>query len=212
MNKFVKGLSLRELLDEEGFLTPVRLRRIFLMLARHHFSDSSNYIESDIDSLVYNDDSKISTLDVDLDFTYNSEEIGKKPAIFVGTSPFVFQKQVVDDYSEVSEDRSIIASTTQCSTSLSIRHITTAADLSLCLASQTANYFGSIRPYVLSEIPGSLQFEMSQLTSPAMVEDTKIRVFQSNVEIKLAFNTIWMSYIESLRIKNIMVKGRPVTN
>jgi len=209
MSNFINGASLRELLDEEGFLDPVRMRRIFLMLARYHFSEPSNYIDPELVPIIYNDDSQKSTLDVDLDFTYNSEEIGRKPAIYIGTSPFQFEKQVVDNLNEVSEDRSIISTTTQCSTSISIRHITTAADLSLSLATQSIGFFGNIRPYVMSEIPGILAYEVSQLTSPAMVEDTKIRVFQSNVELKLAFNTIWLTYIESLRIKSIMFEGRP---
>ena len=209
MADFIQGASLRELLDEEGFLDPVRLRRIFLMLARYHFSSSGNYIDPELSDIVYDDDNQKSTLDIDLDFTYDSEEIGRKPSIYIGTAPFQFQKQVVDNFSEVSEDRSIVASTTQCSSALSIRHITTAADLSLSLATQSLNFFGTLRPYILAELPGILAYEVSQLAPPAMVEDTKIRVFQSNVEIKLAFNTMWLSYIESLRIKNIMFRGHP---
>ena len=95
MADFIQGASLRELLDEEGFLDPVRLRRIFLMLARYHFSSSGNYIDPELSDIVYDDDSQKSTLDIDLDFTYDSEEIGRKPSIYIGTAPFQFQKQVV---------------------------------------------------------------------------------------------------------------------
>ena len=55
----VENVPLYELLNEAGYLDPVRARRIFLMLVREHFSDPRNYLNSSISSLYYSKESNI---------------------------------------------------------------------------------------------------------------------------------------------------------
>lgn len=199
----VENVPLYELLNEAGYLDPVRARRIFLMLVREHFSDPRNYLDSSISSLYYSKESN-SSLDIELDFTYDSEDIGKKPVIYVGTGPYRFKKQVIDNYENSSDDNSIIQSTTECVTNLSIRHITTSSDLCLSLASQTTQFLGSIRQLLWESIPGILVYEVSELTPPTLIDPEKIKIFQSNVNISLGFNMTWITRIEGLRIKEIL--------
>ena len=201
----VENPPLYELLSDSGYLDPVRARRIFLMLIREHFSDPRNYLDSSISSLFYSKEAD-STLDVELDFTYDSEDIGKKPVIYVGTGPYRFKKQVIDNYENISHDNSVIQTTTECVTTLAIRHITTSSDLSLSLASQTTQFLGSIREMLWQNIPGILVYEVSELTPPALIDPEKIKIFQSNVNISLGFNMTWITRIESLRIKEILFK------
>ncbi len=198
-----ENIPLYDLLSAEGYLDPVRARRIFLMLVREHFSDPRNYLDSSISSLYYSKKDN-SPLDVELDFTYDSEDIGKKPVIYVGTGPYNFKKQVIDNYENSSDDNSIIQTTTECVTNISIRHITTSSDLCLSLASQTTQFLGSIRQLFWESIPGILVYEVSELTPPALIDPEKIKIFQSNVNISLGFNMTWITRIEGLRIKEIL--------
>ena len=204
MPKDLNEFNLTALLEEEGFLDPVRLRRIFLMLTREHFSNPENYLNESLKPIVYNDSSDQSSLDIDLDFIYDADEIGKKPAIYIGTTPFNFKKQVINNASASSDDNSVEFYTTECTTAINIRHITTAADLSLQLATQSVNFFGCLRAHLMSMIPGILQYEIAQLTPPALIEQSKIRVFQSNITINFAFNSLWASSIEGHRLKRII--------
>lgn len=200
MNEF----NLTKLLEDEGFLDPVRLRRIFLLLTREHFSNPENHINNYLLDYKYTDEPATRSLDVDLDFTYDTEEIGKKPAIFVGTGPFAFKKQVINNSIEDSQDDSAHFFSTQCTTSIKIKHVTTAADLSMLLATQSLNFFGCIREHLMGLIPGVLQYEITQLSPPTLIEATKIRIFQCDLDIALAFDTLWSSYVESHRIKDII--------
>ena len=173
------------------------------MLVREHFSDPSNYLDPSISSLYYSKEDNRS-LDIELDFTYDSEDIGKKPVIYVGTGPYKFKKQVIDNYENSSDDNSIIQSTTECVTNIAIRHITTSSDLCLSLASQTTQFLGSIRQLLWESIPGILVYEVSELTPPTLIDPEKIKIFQSNVNISLGFNMTWITRIEGLRIKEIL--------
>lgn len=194
---------LYELLEQDGYLDPVRARRIFLMLVREHFSDPLNYLDASIASLYYSKDNS-RTLDVELDFTYDSEDIGKKPVIYVGTGPYRFKKQAIGNYEDASYDNSTTQTTTECLTNVFIRHISTSSDLSLSLASQTSQFLGSVRDLLWNEVPGILVYEVSELTPPTLIDPEKVKVFQSNVNVTLGFNMTWISRIESLRIKEIL--------
>ena len=123
-------------------------------------------------------------------------------------TPFQFKKQVINNSVTEMDDKSAEFFSTECSTSINIRHVTTAADLSLQLATQSVNFFGCLRLHLFHLIPGILSYEVAAITPPALVEASKIRVFQSNVTLTFVFNTLWASHIEGHRIKNIIFSPR----
>lgn len=194
--------SLPELLADEGYVNPVLLRRIFLLIFREHFSDPNNYGLDEIKDLYY-DGTEQSPLDIKLDFTYSSEDIGKKPAIYIGLGNFAFKNQVIDDYAGSSADNSTIYSTTQGTTNIIIRHLSMSSDLSLALATQSLHLAGGIRNLIVENFPSLLDYSVSSLTPPALVDPEKIKIFQSNLTLNIAFNMTWTTTIEGLRIKTI---------
>tara|TARA_B100002019_G_C21268925_1_gene601020 strand:+ start:2865 stop:3518 length:654 start_codon:yes stop_codon:yes gene_type:complete len=198
---------LYELLENQPVIDPVVLRRVFLVLVRQHFSNPRNFNTSDIKDMVYTNDEQ-SPLDIKLDYTYDSEDIGKKPVIYVGTGNFTFKNQVIDDYSGQNADGSILGNTAQCTTTIEIRHISMSADLCLALATQTLHLLGAAKYLITKELPDVLDYAVSTLTPPALIDPEKIKIFQSNLTLNIAFNMTWTTVIESLRIKNIVFRNK----
>lgn len=206
-----KGSKLEEL--KETSLDLVRLRRIFLMLAREHFSDEANYYRvEEMAPLVYHEEPAKRSLDVDLDYVYDPGEVGKRPAIYVGTGPVQFAKQVVDNYETTSEDGAVRYHTTRGSVQIGVSHIATEADLALQLGVQSLHFFAGIRHLLMGALPDMLQYEVLQLTQPQLINPDKIRNFQVDLQISLQFNTDWATYVEGHRISDILFRnteGKP---
>ena len=206
-----KGSKLDEL--KETSLDLVQLRRIFLMLAREHFSDANNYYRvEEMTPLVYHEEPAKRTLDVDLDYIYDPKEVDKKPAIYVGTGPVQFAKQVIDNYETASEDGAVRYHTSRGSVQIGISHISTEADLALQLGVQSLHFFAGIRHLLMGALPNILQYEVLQLTQPQMTGADKIRNFQVDLQISLQFNTDWATYMEGHRISDILFRnaeGKP---
>jgi hypothetical protein len=192
-----------------GFVDPVLLRRIFVLFARDLFSDPDNYAEyTSLRDLVYTDVKSSRTLDVDLDFIYDPEEISKKPSVYVGTDDYAFKKQVIDNYNETPSD-SVTSVTAETSTRVIIKHISTEVDVSLMLATLSTNYFTAIRPIMFKHIPHILSYETQMLSKPNLIEGSKIKAFQTNVTIGLAFNAAWTIIEESHLIKSVHTDLNP---
>ena len=192
-----------------GFTDPVLLRRIFLLFARDLFSDSANYADhSPLYELLYTDSKQTRTLDVDLDFIYDTEEISKKPAVYVGTGPLQFQKQVIDNSAGRPQDGHAVT-TLEAKTSIIIKHVSNEADVSLMLGSISTNYFAAIRPIIFQQLPEVLMYEIASLSPPTLIEGSKIRAFQTNLTINLAFDAMWTIIQESHLIKSVSVDVKP---
>ena len=203
--------DLSELLEESllGLSDPVILRRIFLLHTRELFSDPNNYANySELKELLYTDNKSTRTLDVDLDFVYDSEEISKKPAIYVGTGPINFEKQVVNNSAGTPSDSAFVT-TMQARTAINIKHVSNHADVSLMLGALSTNYFGAIRSSIFDNFPDILRYEIKQIAGPNLIEGTKIRSFQTNVTIDLAFDALWSIVRESHLIKSVSIDTRP---
>tara|TARA_B100000579_G_scaffold300828_1_gene250769 strand:- start:17857 stop:18498 length:642 start_codon:yes stop_codon:yes gene_type:complete len=203
--------DLSELLEASllGFADPVLLRRIFLLHARDLFSDPDNYGNYDeLKELLYTDNKSTRTLDIDLDFIYDSEEISKKPAIYVGTGPIQFEKQVIDNSAGAPQD-GVSVTTLQAKTSIQIKHVSNQADVSLMLGGISTNYFGAIRDTMFNNFPNVLRYEIKELSGPSLIEGTKIRSFQTNLSIDLAFDALWSTVRESHLIKSVSIDARP---
>ena len=203
--------DLSDLLEESllGISDPVVLRRIFLLHARELFSDPANYANyNELKELIYTDEKSTRTLDVDLDFVYDSEEISKKPAVYVGTGPINFEKQVVNNSAGRPSD-GVFITTMQARTSISVKHVSNHADVALMLGALSANYFGAIRSSIFDNFPDILRYEIKQLSGPNLIEGTKIRSFQTNLTIDLAFDALWSIVQESHLIKSVSIDARP---
>ena len=201
-----KGSKLNEL--KETSLDLVQLRRIFLMLAREHFSDADNYYRvEEMEPLVYTDKADTRTLDIDLDYIYDPQEIGKKPAVFVGTGPVQFKKQVIDNYETSSQDGAVRYHTTQGMVPISISHVSTEADLALQLGVQSLHFFAGIRDLMMRALPNLLMYEVQALTNPRMIDGSKIKNFQVDLTIMIVFNTDWATYLEGHRISDILFRN-----
>lgn len=203
--------NLAKLLEDShfGFMDPVLLRRIFVLFARDLFSDADNYAEyASLSELIYTDTKSTRKLDVDLDFIYDPEEISKKPAVYVGTGDTLFKKQVIDNFNETPSD-SVTGVTAEAKTSIIIKHVSTEVDVSLMLATLSTNYFTAIRPIIFQNVPHLLSYETQSLSKPNLIEGSKIKAFQTNVTIDLAFNAAWRIIEESHLIKSVHTDLNP---
>ena len=193
---------------KETSLDLVQLRRIFLMLTREHFSDAANYYRvEEMAPIVYHEEPAKRTLDIDLDYIYDANEVEKKPSIYVGTGPVQFAKQVVDNYETASEDGSIRYHTTRGSVQIGLSHIATEADVALQLGVQSLHFFAGIRHLLMGALPNVLQYEILQLTQPQLTDPGKIRNFQVDLQISLLFNTDWATYMEGHRISDVLFRN-----
>lgn len=206
-----KGSKLEEL--KETSLDVVQLRRIFLMLTREHFSDADNYYRvEEMAPLIYHEEPAKRTLDIDLDYVYDFKEADKKPAIYVGTGPVQFAKQVLDNYETASEDGAVRYHTSRGSMQIGLSHIATEADVALQLGVQSLHFFAGIRHLLMGALPNILQYEVLQLTQPQLTDPAKIRNFQVDLQLSLLFNTDWATYLEGHRISDILFRnteGKP---
>ena len=214
MSSLLTGSELAKL--KESSLDVVQLRRVFLMLAREHFSNIKNYFKvaalsgaesSKIIPLKYSDAIEERTLDIDLDYVYDPDEVGKKPSVYIGVGAIQFKKQVLDNFKSQSVDSSSIYHTTQAQTTVSIKHISSEPDVSLQLAVQSMHFFAGIRTLMMSAMPNISFYDLGQLSDVQMVDPSKIRVYYVDLSVSMAFDTDWETDIESHRIKDIVFAG-----
>ena len=144
---------------------------------------------------------------IDLDYIYDPQEVGKKPAIFVGTGPLQFQKQVLDNYETTSQDGAVRYHTSRGAVPIILRHVATEADVALQLGVQSLHFFAGIRDLLMRALPNILQYEVQSLTSPVLTNPDKIRHFQVDLSLIVVFNTDWATYLEGHRISDILLKN-----
>lgn len=193
-----------------GFLDPVLLRRIFLLYVRDLYSDTKLYGHLvELKNLVYSPDKKLRTLDVDLDYVYDPEEIAKRPSVYVGVGGITFQKQAINNFAGSYHDGQTL-STMEMKTSIVFKHMSNYVDVSLNLASLTANHLAGIRPVVHQRFPAILSYELASISAPSLVEGSKVRLFQTNTTFNMALNAGWEHLAEKILIKNINTTVNPV--
>lgn len=193
-----------------GFLDPVLLRRIFLLYVRDLYSDTKLYGHlEELKNLVYSPDKKLRTLDVDLDYVYDPEEIAKRPSVYVGVGGITFQKQAINNFAGSYHDGQTL-STMEMKTSVVFKHMSNYVDVSLNLASLTANHLAGIRPVVHQRFPAILSYELASISAPSLVEGSKVRLFQTNTTFNMALNAGWEHLAEKILIKNINTTVNPV--
>ena len=132
----------------------MQLRRIFLLYLRDFFSHSANYESDDLrePEIIFSEKKTKKTLDVDLDYLYDAEEVAHRPGIFVGLGPMQFKRRVMGDSAGTSHDNSTRYYTNQAETTLNVRHVSTTPDFSFLLANETVRFFLSITEILFSNI------------------------------------------------------------
>jgi len=203
------------ILEKLGFtdLSPVELRRIFLLLTRSCFSTVDNYGEGDADELkkdpplIYSNNKYDKKIDVDLDFNYDAEEVGSRPGVYVGLGDIDFQRQVVGDFAGISVDNSTRYFASHSKTTLHIRHISTSPDLCYSLANITAGFYLGATDFLESSLPGLGDFQLAKISKIQFVDPDNEKEFRVDVIFSMLFLFAWQNFLEGHRLKEITLKG-----
>jgi len=199
-------------------LSPVDLRRIFLLLSRTCFSKVENYNNQDAAEikddppLIYSDDKYEKKIDVNLDFIYDPEEVGVRPGVFVGLGPIQFERQVIDDFAGRSDDNSTRYFANISNTSLIIRHISTSPDLCYTLANITSGFYLGMIGLMKDSLPGLGDFHISSISNIQPVDPDRERQFKVDVTFSMSYMFAWTNYLEGHRLKEITLEGFGLEN
>ena len=188
-------------------LTPITIRRIFLLLTRIHYSDSDNYgaYKPKLEQFVWAKDDTKRKLHIDFDYDYDPLKLDKRPAIFVGTSDFDFKQVVIDNQKNQTEDRGGEEFVKQASTNIIIRHIGKTADESWSLGDLSAQYYLGIRKMLQERLKVS-KLEVFKLIASKPFERTTQQADQQfivDLLINLQYNAAWLTMREGHRIKTV---------
>lgn len=207
-----QNLDARSVLEKLRYqeLTPIELRRIFLLFSRDCFSSVDNYnhmsgYELTDPPIQYSVDKYKKNLDVELDYVYDGEEVNLRPAVFLGLDDIRFERQVIGDNAGFSEDNSTEYNTNLSNTNLIIRHISSSPDLSYALANTTAEYYLSISNLLLGGLPGLGDFKLAAISKIQLTDPERERNYRVDVVFSLAFMFAWSTTTEDQRLKEIRI-------
>lgn len=193
-----------------GTLNLVEIRRIFLMLIRHHYTTASHFTETGLECLqeyVWNEDPKLRRLEIELDFMYKEKSVDHKPAIYVGLGALQFEKSVVGDYAARSDDNSEIHETQIGKFPLIIRHIGQSPDISSLLASETLNAMMGMRKALMSQHCRVLRMDPVQVTAPQIFDPKNDEELRSDTIFNIVYEFGWKQLLEGHRIKTIVFRS-----
>ena len=202
------GISILNLCEEtKPQLDPVSLRRIFLLLTRNHFADpENNYggVPKAFKSFKYSDNDKERTLHIDLDYDYDEAQTEKRPIIFVGIKDFIFSKEVIDNFKDISDDNSKKDYVNLMATQVILRHVAMTPDEALMLGTLSTSFFLGIRSELLNKL-SLAKFEIKSLSPPINIkgEDSADTQFKTDLLIDLVYHNSWETNSQSHRIKKI---------
>lgn len=192
-------------------MSPLTLRRTFVMLTRAHWSDPENYgpFRAKMERFVWSSDPKQQNLFIDFDYNYDPTKLDRRPAIFVGTSDFDFIKIVVDDHKKTLEDRSGQESAMGCACTIIVRHIGKTAEDSWAMGELSAAFFLGIRQ-MMQERAKFRSYEVIKLLASRPFEKASQQAdkeFMVDLVIGVQFTAAWNTIRESHRIKTIAFKA-----
>tara|TARA_B100000035_G_scaffold315210_1_gene334453 strand:+ start:2811 stop:3524 length:714 start_codon:yes stop_codon:yes gene_type:complete len=209
-----KNLDTRSVLEKLGYsnMSPVELRRVFLLLTRACFSDTNNYgsfssAELKDPELKYSHDKYVKNLDVELDYVYDPEEINVRPIVYVGLDNISFKRNVIGDLAGVSEDASTFYYENESQTAVVFRHLSTSPDLSYSLADVTSNFFLGSIDLLREGLPGLLDFKIASISKIQLPDPDRERIFRVDVAFSLDFNFVWTTHTEDQRLTTIGFEG-----
>lgn len=198
--------SILDICSEDNIqIDPITLRRIFLILIRNHYAEPINNfggIPDSFKTFKYSDDPKERTLDIQLDYNYDSKKLDQKPCIYLGFGNFDFSKQVINNYMGNNEDHSNTEFCNATKVNCTIKHISAKADEALMLGVISAAFFRGIAT-TIRETLRLRGFEVVQLTQPRVSDASTDTQFTVDLHMTLLYSSNWQTYSESHRIKKI---------
>ena len=205
-----KNLDAMTVLEKLGYqnMSPIELRRIFLLLSKACFSTTENYnmqsgFELTDPPVTYSDDKYAKKIDVELDYVYDAAEVNVRPAVYIGFGDITFQRQAIGDYSGISDDNSTIYCANQAQTSLHLRHITTSPDLCYALADTSVQFYLALQHLLEESLPGLGDFNIASVSKINILDPDKERNFRVDVVFNLTFMFAWKIVSEGHRLKEI---------
>ena len=200
--KFFEGLS-------KMVLTPVTIRRIFLLLTRMHYSTPDNYgqLKKALEKFIWHPHKKDGTIYIAYDYEYDAQNLDERPAIFVGLDDIIFQKVAIDNAGQVTETRSGQNYVKVANTKVIIRHVSKSPDEVLAMADLSSQFFMGIRPMIRDALGRRLlEYDVLAIKSSRPFERNSTQAdqhFMSDVIVAFSYNESWLTEMESHVIKTI---------
>lgn len=190
-------------------LDPVSLRRIFFILTKNLYSDTSHYGESNADFKKYliSNDPALNTLHIDYDYNDdpNKENATTNlPEIYVGIGDLKYSKKVLDKFYGRSEDNATTYFHDQVASQILIKHESTNPDDCLSLGHISTSFYNGIRKKLMGCMR-LLLFEVDTLSTVRLIseENEPNRRYRVDLSINIVFNSTQDVSEESHRIKKI---------
>jgi hypothetical protein len=189
-------------------LTPMFIRRIFLMLVRVHYSDANHYgaYSKQLQSYVWSTRPD-NIFTIEYDFNFDPTKTDKRPAIYVGTSDIEFRKVVIDNLNSQSLSRDADLSIKIAETNIVVRHIGKSADESWALGDLTCQFFLGMRKLLQERLRQRVTaFEIVKLTASKPFDRSPQQAdqqFTVDLIMNFSYNASWMTLREGHRIKTV---------
>ena len=189
-------------------LTPVTIRRIFLLLVRLHYSNSSNYgpMAKQMAPYIWSADPNKCAVQIDYDYNYDAANMDKKPAIFVGLDDVEYKRVVLENHAKFTYDLAGQHLIKTASTKIIVRHIGSSPDEALTLENLTCQFLLGIQPIIRDTLPQVLEYDVVGSKSSRPFEKNSQQAqqrFISDTIVAFSYNSAWMVEFESHRIKTI---------
>lgn len=203
------NLDAKSILEKIGYreLSPLELRRVFLLLSRSCFSSVEGYnnlsgYELTDPPVTHSDDKYANKINVELEYVYNPEEVNSRPSVFIGLGDVQYERQVVGDIAGASDDYSTTYYAGQSQTQLAVKHISTSPDLCYAMADQTVKFYLAIKP-LLESLPGFADLRLGTISKVRIIDPDRERNFQVDVIFPIVFMFAWTTRTEDQRLKEI---------
>jgi hypothetical protein len=185
-------------------LTPITLRRVFLLLLQSHLSNPDHYgdLKEQTGCLYYDRDNPAkSPLNVELGWIQDPKaETSYTNGVFVALGEIGFEKVALDNLAGEVEDGSGIHRVQIASTKLVVQHIMPSADQAYNLAIITSSFLSAIARMLIERV-GLMRFDLQQISTPREVKKAPERFLSCDVTFDLSYPNKFTTKLEGHRIK-----------
>lgn len=190
-------------------------RRIFLLMTRMLYADPNNYgsLADRFSRFIWSKDKKLSTLEVESDFSYDPANLDTVPSIYVGCGAITYATSVINNQAGSNPDRSASEHQRNASCPVKLTHITKSPDEVQQLGDLTAQYYLGMQTLFQTRM-NIRSYEVAMLTEVRPVKTSNEKAdkqFSVDLIINLGFNASWLTFTESSRIKT-MTFGQTLQN
>jgi hypothetical protein len=190
-------------------ITLVGLRRIMLLLARHHFRSEENYgpyWKKKLCGLVYVDEKTVpappNRIQVDLMMNFTNAAMQTVPAFYIGLGEANFRKISTNSEHSVSYDNSRTTSTWPVAVPLTVSAVGRTPDQSVSIAESFVDFLLGIRSNLI-HVLGLTDFQIISISPPRMYAPDNDGAFITDITGAIHYNYHITSNIEGHRIKKI---------